>query len=60
MRAMLENRVLDGVCKPERDIILRCVGREVASAVHAVSSLESGDDFAFGIEDGPIDFTSDS
>lgn len=58
MRGMLENRVLDGVCQPERDIILRCVGREVASAVTAVSSLESGDDVAFGIEDDPLDFTA--
>lgn len=63
MRAMMENRVLDSVCQPERDIILRCVGREVASAVNEMASLESysggsDDDLNFDGEDYSINLTT--
>ena len=70
MRSMLQNRVLDTVCQPERDIVLRCVGREVASAVNSIASLESysgggggidyddDNDSVWGIEDGSISSTT--
>ena len=59
MRLMMENRVLESVCRAERDMILRCVGRHVASVVDGVSSLESYGGASCDLEEDLIDATSD-
>ena len=38
MRSMIEHQVQ--ICQPERDMILRCVGRHVASVVESISSVD--------------------
>lgn len=56
MRHMMENNVLGSVCKPESDIVLRCVGRHVASLVEGVAALDSyGGASGMLDDDDPID-----
>ena len=40
MRALAQNQALDSICRPEREMIERCLGRIVANAVETSFSLD--------------------
>lgn len=54
MRRLAQNQALDTICRPEREMIERCIGRTVASNVDATFQLEPMGSSSVDLENSTI------